>query len=145
MRVLITGSRGWEDRRTIFRALTDIALVNDFEHDEFVLVSGACPTGADRIGEDVAEEIGWAVERHPADWDAHGNAAGFIRNAEMVRSGADVCLAFITDCTSPRCDEPEPHASHGASHTADLAEKAGIHVRRFLGGATSQQSRKESA
>jgi hypothetical protein len=49
----------------------------------------------------------------------------------MVAAGADLCLAFIDPCTKQGCRKIQPHGSHGASHTADLAEKAGIPTRRF--------------
>lgn len=112
MRVLITGSRDWDDRVTIARAL--------FNHapSGATLVSGACPTGADRICEELWANDG-PIERHPADWNQHGKRAGFIRNAEMVKLGADVCLAFIRN------------GSKGATMTADLAETAGIRTIRY--------------
>jgi hypothetical protein len=50
----------------------------------------------------------------------------------MVSLGADLCLAFIGDCTSPRCDIEGEHPSHGATGCASLAEAAGIPVRRFF-------------
>ena len=108
MRVLVTGSRDWTDARTIRDALDDY-----FGHD-VVLVSGACPVGADRIAEMFWRRWGGRIERHPADWREHWHGAGFRRNARMVEAGADVCLAFI------RAGSP------GASHTASLAQRAGI-------------------
>lgn len=107
-RILITGSRTWEDTDAILEAL------DEHGGDYAVVVSGHCPKGADAIAEACAHELGMDVEEHPADWKTHGRRAGFVRNAEMVNLGADLCLAFIRD------------NSKGASMTADLAQKAGI-------------------
>jgi hypothetical protein len=109
-RVLITGSRTWEDAGVIAGVLAG------HYRDGAVLVSGACPRGADALGEEYWGLLGGQVERHPADWATYGRRAGFRRNAEMVNAGAAVCLAFIRD------------GSRGASHCAGLARAAGIPV-----------------
>lgn len=121
VRILVTGSRDWTDKTVIARELdiaVDYVRRNPNRTDRDVtLVSGKCPTGADRLAELYAAEMGWDVELHPADWDKHGKRAGFMRNAEMVDLGASVCCAFIKN------------DSRGASHTLGLARKAGIVCR----------------
>lgn len=47
------------------------------------LISGDAP-GIDQMTEDYAIDRGYAFEYYPADWDAHGKAAGFIRNQTIV-------------------------------------------------------------
>lgn len=116
MRILVTGSRDWIDTDTICNVVGGYC--RDFPGA--TLVTGACPTGADAIAETVAETYGATVERHPAQWDVYGKPAGFVRNAEMVNLGADICLAFIKN------------GSKGATMTADLAEQAGIPTKRFF-------------
>lgn len=123
MRILITGSRNWTNESTIARAISRIIEVGGYYPpanglSDVTLVHGGCRTGADAIadelGFDLTHTYGLQVERHPAKWRRFGKRAGYLRNAEMVRLGADVCLAFIRD------------HSRGATMTARLAQEAGI-------------------
>ncbi|HEY9353651.1 MAG TPA: SLOG family protein [Nocardioides sp.] len=121
-RVLVTGSRDWDDLTAIAAAIEQ-ALI-DSDGRPVLVVHGACPSGADRHADHYARWLRGRgcsvdVEPHPANWQLEGKRAGFIRNARMVNLGADICLAFIRN------------GSRGASHTARLAEEAGIPVRRY--------------
>lgn len=80
--------------------------------------------GADTLASVEAKQWGFNVEVHPADWRSHGKAAGHRRNAEMVKLGADVCLAFPLG------------ESRGTRGCMRLAEAAGIPVKVYE-GATS--------
>ena len=118
-RVLVTGSRDWTDEQAIADALLDTWHdATEDGADGILVVHGACPKGADKLAADWAAANGIPQEAHPADWNTNGKAAGFIRNQHMVNLGADICLAFIQD------------GSRGASHTAQLAEQAGIPTLR---------------
>lgn len=95
VRILITGSRTWTDRTVIAHA------ISAYLHSVGTSIGAAWPfpivvhggaRGADQLADAVARSWGWTPERHPADWDRHGRAAGFQRNAAMVALGADVCL-----------------------------------------------------
>jgi hypothetical protein len=114
-RILVTGSRDWDDEETIYYALRDDV---PFLDRQPVVVHGTAK-GADSIADAAARALRYRVERHPANWQINGKRAGFIRNAHMVNLGADICLAFIRN------------GSRGASHTAALAEQAGIETRRW--------------
>ena len=118
-RILVTGSRTWDDYDLVRTALASAC----YQNFPVTIVHGACPSGADAIASWWVQQMGRNLaiteERHPADWKKLGKRAGPVRNAEMVKLGADVCLAFIRD------------RSRGATHTANLAEKTGIPVRRW--------------
>lgn len=129
-RILVTGSREWTDTRIIRDALEQ-AWYELLPAGEPVLVHGDCPTGADRIARDIWRGRGHVDEPHPAAWDTHGRSAGFRRNADMAKLGADLCLAFPTVCRRPGCDRPAGHYSHGTAMMIELARRAGIDVRVF--------------
>jgi hypothetical protein len=115
-RVLVTGSRAWPYPSGVRMALSTVWRGLGMP---IRVVHGACPTGADLTAADWATEHSCAYieqERHPADWASHGHAAGPIRNAEMVKAGAVICLAF-------------PHGdSRGTRGCMKLAADAGIPV-----------------
>lgn len=117
-RILVTGSRDWEDRDMVFRTLMEAweELGSDPETE---LMHGACPTGADQIADEMWSLLGWPLLPRPALWNVYHRAAGPLRNQHMVSLGADLCLAFILP------------GSRGAAGCAKLAETAGIPTRRF--------------
>lgn len=113
-RILVTGSRDWPNADIIAYAINEQVVTHGLSRTEIVIVHGGCRTGADAIADNYAAEMMLPREMHPADWKTHGKKAGFVRNAEMVNSGVDICLAFIKN------------KSKGATMCRDLALKAGV-------------------
>lgn len=117
-RILVTGSRDWEDEALIRFALEQVW------HPDAVLVHGACPPryrvgrplplGADALADRCWRAWGGQVDPYPAAWAIYGKRAGLLRNWDMIGAGADVCFAFIKN------------RSRGASHCAAWADVAGI-------------------
>lgn len=123
-RVLVTGSRGWQDVAHIHGVLdAQCQAAHAAGYDGLTLVHGAARGLDEMAGAWARIRAGWGwpvvEEAHPADWKRHNRAAGFKRNSHMVSLGAEVCFAWILN------------GSRGATQCADLAEKAGIHVERF--------------
>jgi YspA, cpYpsA-related SLOG family len=121
-RLLVTGSREWDAEETLRQALIAAKMSAVGQGDGLIVVHGACPTGADAMADTWARDYEFPADPHPADWTGYGKSAGFIRNAEMVALGADICLAFYK----------QGAGNKGTNHCASLAEKAGIPVRRVM-------------
>lgn len=114
VRVLVTGSRDWTDCSAVYEALDALG-----GRASVTVVHGACPGGADNWARAWVQMRRQTEEPHPADWKRHGKKAGFIRNTEMARLGADLCLAFIRNL------------SNGATHCAREAVSFGIPTVTF--------------
>ena len=84
-RVVIEGCRDY-DNYDEAKAFIDFCLSNIRKNYKIIIVSG-CASGADAMGERYANEIGFKVERYPADWKKYGRSAGPKRNKQM----AEVC------------------------------------------------------
>lgn len=123
MKLVLTGSRTWDDARTIRDALDAVARgLVEAGDPELVVRHGACPNGADAIADmwvrswtDPALHV--TADRHPALWQKFGKRAGMVRNEKMIALGCSLVLAFIRD------DSP------GATHCAELAADRGIRLR----------------
>jgi hypothetical protein len=118
-RVIVFGSRSWTNRSIIADALNDLVLELGYRFPDPVIVHGNA-RGADRLAADEAGKAGLRTEAHPADWAAHGKAAGLIRNEEMAALGADIGLAFWDN------------ASTGTAHMMACAQNHGIPIRIFV-------------
>lgn len=88
MRVIVTGSRGWEDRERIELRLSQLP-----PSPTTTIVHGDA-RGPDRIAGQFAAILGMTVEAHPAEWDRLGKSAGRVRNEKMCLLGADLLIAF---------------------------------------------------
>ena len=114
MKVIVAGSRNFNDYVTLSKVL-DMALDTIKDKSKIVIVSGKAK-GADSLGERYANDKGYKIKEFPADWDAHGKSAGYIRNEEMAKY-SDALIAFWDG------------TSRGTKHMVDLANKHKLQVR----------------
>ena len=74
--VIVTGGRFYEDRDKVFDVLSKL-------RPDLVIQGGA--TGADAHAKEWCDITGTKCHPEPADWTRYGNAAGPIRNGNMLR------------------------------------------------------------
>lgn len=92
-KVLICGSRHWEDAEAVIRVLKALRA----EHGmKLVIISGGAP-GADTIANQEALRLGIHAARVPAIWHYYGNSAGPIRNQVMLSLRPREVIAFHED------------------------------------------------
>lgn len=123
-RVIVTGSREFDDFRVVDDALYEVwhQNVGYQSGDKITIIQGGA-RGADALArQSAAGNPDVAIlENYPADWDKHGKAAGPIRNQEMADSGADLVLAFYKFGAKNK----------GTRDMVARAHKAGIEVKEF--------------
>ena len=90
-RVVIAGCRDYTNYDEL-KEYVDMCLSNIREENEIIIVSGGAK-GADSLGEQYANENGFEVELHLADWDKYGRGAGPRRNKEMAEV-SDFVICF---------------------------------------------------
>lgn len=96
---LITGDRYWTDYQFILDTIRSWHSVVGIS----LVVHGAC-RGADNLADRAANTLGIPTDPMPADWDAHGLAAGSIRNGQMLirHPEIELVLAFHDNIAASR-------------------------------------------
>lgn len=86
MKILVCGGRSFTDRALLDLTLDSLgALALRFGDSQLTIVHGGAQ-GADRLAGQWASDRMVAVKCYPANWKAHGKAAGPIRNAVMLEA-----------------------------------------------------------
>jgi hypothetical protein len=141
--LLETGSRDWTDADLLRQTLDIVAqAAADNGFTSLLLRHGACyPRPDPRTGKRPNRSADWLAhlwatllphpltvfeDPMPARWGVYKRRAGFKRNFEMAKQGADLCVAFILN------------GSAGATGCADLAEFTfNIETRRVCRGSAA--------
>jgi len=116
--IVVTGSRWYGKAGVVARVLSEYSQAN------VRILHGACSrivkgeeVSADMLADKAARNLGYQVEGHPADWTAHGAAAGPKRNEEkLIARNPHLVIAFGT--------------GKGTDGCVELAQQAGLNVRR---------------
>ena len=88
MKCVIAGSRSIKSYDLVYQAFTNC----DWSSKITEIVSGTAK-GVDRLGEELASNLGLEVAKFPANWSL-GRGAGHIRNGDMAKY-TDIAIVLI--------------------------------------------------
>ena len=112
MRVLVCGGRNYADADTMARTLDALHAQTPIT----VLIYGMA-RGADDLAKMWATARGIKRLGYPAQWEKHGQAAGPIRNREMLEKGKpEFVVAFP--------------GGKGTTNMVNIARKAGVPIHQ---------------
>jgi hypothetical protein len=111
MRLLVCGGRDFHNRAFVFSSLDKI---REKGWRPQVIIHGAA-RGADSLAGMWAEERGIDVLAFPAGWEAHGKAAGHIRNKQMLDEGKPTHVVAFP-------------GGRGTANMVNQAKAAGLYV-----------------
>ncbi len=97
--ILYTGGRDLTNRRAILQGMnTSFDLISgavkqEIRSHSLFTINGAA-RGVDSLSSKYSKDNGWDTLEMPSDWDKYGNAAGCIRNGDMLKLDPDIVIAF---------------------------------------------------
>lgn len=113
-KLIIAGSRTFNNYRLLEICCNSV--LKDIQQSKEITIISGHARGADSLGEQYAKSKGFNLQLYPADWNAHGKVAGFIRNAQMAEV-ADALIVFWDG------------KSRGTANMIDHARRKGIPVK----------------
>ncbi len=116
MKVLVTGSRDWDDEYPIDVIVAGLSCLLGGANEELELIHGDCKRGADAMADTWRDVVD--VTPFPADWDRFKKGAGPIRNRQMLDEEPDLVVAFNDDLAN----------SKGTKDCVEEARRRGIPV-----------------
>lgn len=116
MRVLITGSRHFDDWKLFTQTMLEQGFVGEKKLQELVVIQGGAK-GADFLAKVWAKWLGVLCIEYPANWTL-GPVAGVLRNTRMLSEGKpDLVIAFLAE------------NSKGTANMIEQAEAVGVPVK----------------
>jgi hypothetical protein len=117
-RIIVAGTRYFEDIG-LFDSLMDDEAALYKTKGSFMFISGAAKTGADALVIEWCKKRGYPYAVFPADWDAHGKSAGYVRNAEMAKHLTNLTVFW-------------DGKSNGTKHMIECAVEKGVRPHKYI-------------